>query len=41
VKLTLEVEPEVAEGFDESEVGIVRDNAKQLKFTAESTGFDK
>jgi hypothetical protein len=41
VKLTLEVEAEVAEGFDEAEVGIVRDNAKQLKFTAESTGFDK
>jgi hypothetical protein len=41
VKLTLEVEAEVAEGFDEADVGIVRDNAKQLKFTAESTGFDK
>jgi hypothetical protein len=41
VKLTLEVEAEVAEGFDDAEVGIIRDNAKQLKFTAESTGFDK
>ena len=29
VKLTLEVEAEVAEGFDDAEVGIVRDNAKQ------------
>jgi hypothetical protein len=41
VKLTLEVEAEAAEGFDDAEVGIVRDNAKQLKFNAESTGFDK
>ena len=41
VKLTLEVEAEVAEGFDDAEVGIIRDSAKQLKFTAESTGFDK
>jgi hypothetical protein len=37
----LEIEAEVADGFDDAEVGIVRDNAKQLKFTAESTGFDK
>ncbi len=41
VKLTLEIEAEVAEGFDDAEVGVVRDNAKQLKFKAESTGFDK
>jgi hypothetical protein len=41
IKLTLEIEAEVAEGFDDAEVGVVRDNAKQLKFKAESTGFDK
>jgi hypothetical protein len=41
VKLTLEIEAEVAEGFDDAEVGIVRDNAKQLKFKVESTGFDQ
>ena len=41
VKLTLEGEAEAADGFDDAEVGIVRDNAKQLKFRAESTGFDK
>ena len=35
VKLTLEIEGEAAEGFDESEVSIIRDNAKQLKFRAE------
>jgi hypothetical protein len=40
IKLTLEVEAEVTDGFDDAEVGIVRDNAKQLKFKAESTGFD-
>lgn len=27
--------------FPESEVGIVRDNAKQLKFKAGSTGFEE
>jgi hypothetical protein len=27
-------------GFDDLEVGVVRDNAKQLKFTPEATGFD-
>ena len=41
VKLTLEIEAEADGGFDEAEVGIVRDNAKQLKFKAESTGFEK
>lgn len=41
VKLTLEVEAEVTEGFNDADVGIVRDNAKQLKFKPESTGFDK
>ncbi|WOS64267.1 DUF499 domain-containing protein [Sinorhizobium fredii] len=40
VKLTLEIEAEASEGFEDSEVGIVRDNARQLKFKPESTGFD-
>ncbi|MDT8263626.1 ATPase, partial [Roseomonas sp. DSM 102946] len=41
VKLTLEIEGEAPEGFDESEVSVVRDNAKQLKFRPESTGFEE
>jgi len=40
VKITLEVVAEAPSGFDNSEVGIVRDNAKHLKFRAEATGFD-
>ncbi|WP_442756695.1 hypothetical protein ACNHKD_08905 [Methylocystis sp. JAN1] len=40
VKLTIEIEAEAPEGFDETEVSVVRDNAKQLKFKAESTGFE-
>jgi hypothetical protein len=39
VKLTLEVEAEAPQGFPETDIGIVRDNARQLKFKAESTGF--
>jgi predicted AAA+ superfamily ATPase len=41
VRLTLEIEAEAPDGFDESEVGVVRDNAKQLKFRPESTGFEE
>ncbi|HEV2334230.1 MAG TPA: DUF499 domain-containing protein, partial [Stellaceae bacterium] len=40
VKLTLEVEAEAPEGFSEADVGVVRDNARQLKFKPESTGFE-
>jgi hypothetical protein len=40
IKLTLEIEGEAPEGFAEGEVSVVRDNAKQLKFKSESTGFD-
>ena len=40
VKVTLEVVAEAPSGFDDAEVGIVRDNAKQLKFRAEATGFE-
>ena len=39
VKLVLEIEAQADGGFDEADVGVVRDNARQLKFRAESTGF--
>ena len=39
VKLTLEIEAEAPGGFDDADVGVVRDNTKQLKFTPGSTGF--
>ena len=39
VKLTLEIEATTAEGFSETDVSVVRDNAKQLKFKSESTDF--
>jgi uncharacterized protein len=41
VKVTLEINAEAPSGFEASEVGIVRDNALQLKFKAESTGFEE
>ena len=40
VKLTLEIAAEAPGGFPDGEVSVVRDNAKQLKFNAESTGFE-
>lgn len=40
VRLSLEIEAEAPAGFPDSEVSVVRDNAKQLKFKAESTGFE-
>jgi len=39
VKLTLEVEADAPSGFEQTDVGVVRDNTKQLKFTPGSTGF--
>ena len=39
VKLTLEIEAEAPAGFPDSEVSVVRDNVKQLKFKPDSTGF--
>jgi hypothetical protein len=39
VKLTLEIEAEAPSGFADADISVVRDNAKQLKFKAESTGF--
>jgi hypothetical protein len=41
VKLTLEIEATAPEGFDEADVGVVRDNTKQLKFRPEATGFSE
>ena len=38
-KLTLEIEAEALSGFNEEDVGVVRDNTKQLKFLPGSTGF--
>ena len=40
VKLTLEIEVDAPAGFSDADVGVVRDNARQLKFKAESTGFE-
>lgn len=40
VRLTLEIEADAPEGFDAEDVGVVRDNARHLKFRAESTGFE-
>jgi hypothetical protein len=40
VKLTLEVEAEAADGFEADDVAVVRDNAKQLRFRADATGFE-
>jgi hypothetical protein len=40
VKLTLEIEAEAPVGFAEGDISVVRDNARQLKFKAESTGFE-
>lgn len=40
VTLTLEIEAENPSGFDEGDMGVVRDNSRQLKFRPESTGFE-
>jgi uncharacterized protein len=40
VKITLEIEAEALFGFSEADIGVVRDNARQLKFKAGSTGFE-
>jgi hypothetical protein len=38
--LTLDIKAEAPAGFADGEVSVVRDNARQLKFKAESTGFE-
>ena len=40
VKITIEIEAETEAGFDEADIGVVRDNARQLKFRPDSTGFE-
>ena len=39
VRLVLDLEAEAPDGFDDADVGVVRDNARQLKFRDDSTGF--
>ncbi len=39
IKLTLEIEAEAANGFNEDDTSVVRDNTKALKFRDGSTGF--
>jgi len=40
VTLTLEIEATATGGFNEDDIGVIKDNAKQLKFKPESTDFD-
>lgn len=40
VTLSLDVQVECADGFSDTDVGVVRDNAKGLKFKPESTAFE-
>jgi len=39
VRIRLEIEADAAKGFPEEEIGIVRDNARNLKFDPSNTGF--
>ena len=41
VKLHFEFPPEAPNGFAEGDVSMIRDNARRLKFKAESTGFEE
>ncbi len=40
VRLTLDIEAETERGFDDADIGVVRDNCQQLKFKSDSTGFE-
>ena len=40
VSLTLEIACEAPEGFTDADMSVVRDNARQLKFRPDDTGFD-
>ncbi|WP_287994534.1 DUF499 domain-containing protein [Acidiphilium sp.] len=40
VTLTLEIEATAPDGFSDGDIGVVRDNSRQLKFKPESTGFE-
>ena len=40
VKLTLDIEATTDGEFSDADISVVRDNARQLKFKPESTGFE-
>lgn len=40
IKVTLDIEASSDDGFSDADVSVVRDNARQLKFKPESTGFE-
>jgi hypothetical protein len=40
VKLMLDIEATAPTGFSDADAEVVRDNARQLKFKADSTGFE-
>jgi uncharacterized protein len=40
VKLTLEIEADAEDGFSDADIGVIRDNARQLCFKVDSTGFE-
>lgn len=40
VKITIEIEAEAEAGFEDADISVVRDNARQLKFKTDSTGFE-
>ena len=40
VNLTLDIEAIAPDGFSDADIGVVRDNARQLRFKADSTGFE-
>jgi hypothetical protein len=40
VRVTVDIEADAEDGFSEADIGVVRDNTRQLKFKAESTGFE-
>ncbi len=40
VKVTIAIAAEADASFEEADIGVVRDNARQLKFKPDSTGFE-
>jgi hypothetical protein len=40
VRVTVDIEADAEDEFSEADIGVVRDNTRQLKFKAESTGFE-
>ena len=40
IKVTLDIEASSEDGFSDADVSVVRDNARQLQFKPESTGFE-